>query len=1080
MQRASVPGARNVWSGSRGPRSAENYSRTAQNANWITMARHAPGAFGRGSASAARRRLADLRRGRLPCPCLRARLPARRGPDFRSSALPVRVLPRLDAGARYPPLRAGQRELLRPRQLGDALRARRVPRQRRRGARRRHHPSRDRLCRAGEARARRLRRRAPHDLAHRQPGPGGLRGGGEALPAASLARRDQRRRLRGMGRARAAPREIPGAGGVRASRAHRGPAGRQRAGAVRGAAAARQAAGFRAQAEQLLPPAAERRVQGRGADRQAVLARFSRPADVGLEPAAPGLERRRARRPRADRRGARMAARFGRAPARVRRQRRALLRLVGLQRVIEPQSQRWGSRAVAEWLHLEKPKEDRHRHGGDRRDQPGAAAAAQRLLGAGMRSAGEAKLRRRVGALLRRRVGAALRFRRIEGFPRQHLFHTDPCLQRRGGARLRFGALGGEHLAPALGLDTRLQRGGRFRFRFFTSPRGLDRILGRLGPRQGAATQLVVERHALARALQRRRLRRGGVLGLAAQRFLHGDARLQLRGGRRFSAGPLLRLRLAALLGGHALAQRHLGARFGLVAFAEQRRPVRFLARALLGGVARVGLCRLALARRLDRGRFRCRERLRALVQAVFRLGALPRGGGEGLLRRDARLRFGERARLDFLALARRVREVCLGLQPLLSTAAQLGVHRLALAREARRVGLDVGAHVGRVLGRLLRRRLQLRRLERLGLGIRALARLLLGRKLQAAALLGQRRRALLRRAARVRLFQRAHFGCLALLRRFAGRRLGIGTRLRAPRGMRVLGLALAHRRHGVALGGDPFLGGDARLLLGIGARTCELRGIRFQPAALVGQLPGPLLGIAPRLLLLEVRALDVAPLLGQATRFGLRRGARLGLALELVLGRLALSCRVERPLLGLQTLARLAPRQFLGRRALAHRRGRLDLRLGSLARVLRGFFLLLAAALGQRRGFFLRFLARFRLGGRLRFGALALGDHARRLRLGLGARIGDAPQLDFRRLALARQIQPALLLAQLCLRRLAGAALGLDAVALHSGAHAVRLLQLVEQLAHLLALALALSAAAVLRRAGEKSRLIMSPSASE
>src|SRR5438876_7356129 len=111
-------------------------------------------------------------------------------------------------------------------------------------------------------------------------------------------------------------------------------------------------------------------------------------------------------------------------------------------------------------------------------------------------------------------------------------------------------------------------------------------------------------------------------------------------------------------------------------------------------------------------------------------------------------------------------------------------------------------------------------------------------------------------------------------------------------------------------------------------------------------------------------------------------------------------------------------------------------------------------------------------LRGRGEGGALALGDHARRLRLGLGARIGDAPQLDFRRLALARHVQPALLLAQLCLRRLAGAALGLDAVALRCGALAVRFLQLVEQLAHLLALALAL--------AGEKSRLIMSPRASE
>src|SRR5438046_7297559 len=97
------------------------------------------------------------------------------------------------------------------------------------------------------------------------------------------------------------------------------------------------------------------------------------------------------------------------------------------------------------------------------------------------------------------------------------------------------------------------------------------------------------------------------------------------------------------------------------------------------------------------------------------------------------------------------------------------------------------------------------------------------------------------------------------------------------------------------------------------------------------------------------MRALDVAALLCQAPRFGLRRGARLGLALELVFSRRALSCRVERSLLGLQTLARRAPRQLFGRRALAHRRGRLDLGLGPLARVLRGFFLLLAAALGQR-----------------------------------------------------------------------------------------------------------------------------------
>src|SRR3989442_4682530 len=516
-----------------------------------------------------------------------------------------------------------------------------------------------------------------------------------------------------------------------------------------------------------------------------------------------------------------------------------------------------------------------------------------------MRPLRETELLLRFAALLRRLHGAALRIRRIERLARQHLLHADPRLQRRGGARLRLGALGGERLALALGLDTRLQCGGRFGLRLFTLPGDLDGVLAGLGPRQGAATKLVVERCALARRVERLLLRSGGLFSLPAQRFLRGGARLQLGG-----------------------------------------------------------------------------------VHAVFRLGALPHGGGEDLLRRDARLRFGECAHLEFLAFARRLRGVALGLQPLLGAAAQLGVHRLALAREARRLGLDVGAHVCSVPGRLLRRGLHFRRLERLGFGIRALARLLLGRELHAAALLGQRRRALLRCDARVRLFQRARFGCLALLRRLDGRRLSVGTRLRAPRGIRVLSLALAHRRHGVALGGDPFLGGNARLLLGIGARTCRLRSPGFQPAALVGKLLRLLLGLAARLLLLEVRALDVAALVCQAPRFGLRCGARLGIALELVLAGLALSCRLERSLL--------------------------------------------------------------------------------------------------RQQALARHVQPALLLAQLRLHRLAGAALGLDAVALRPGALAVGVLQLVEQLAHLLALAMALSLAAVLPRAGEKSRLIMSPRASE
>src|SRR6202165_5551895 len=501
--------------------------------------------------------------------------------------------------------------------------------------------------------------------------------------------------------------------------------------------------------------------------------------------------------------------------------------------------------------------------------------------------------------------------------------------------------------------------------------------------------------------------------------------------------------------------------------------------RGRLGGVAPIRLGCLALARRLDRRRFRRRERLCALVQAVFGLGVLLRGRGEGLFRGDARLRFGKRPGFHFLAFAGRLCDVPLAFRPRMSAAAQLGVNPLALARKPRRLGLDMGTHVGGVFRRVLRRRLLLRRLERLGLGLRALARLLLGRELERAALFGERGCALFRFDAAVRLSQRARFRRLALLRHLDGGRLGIGTRLRAPRGMAVLPFALAHRGHGIALGGDPFLGRDARLLLGVGPRPGELGGIRLQLAALFGLLLGLLLGLSPRLLLLEVRALHVAAALGHAPGFGFRRDARFPLALEPVLPGLALAHRLERPLLGLQPLARRAPRQVFGRRALAHRRGRLHLRLGTFARELRGFLLLLAAALGERRGLLLRLLARFRLGSRLRLGALALGDDARRLRLGLGARGGDAPQLDFRRLALARHVQPALFLAELCLHGLAGAAFGLDAVARRRMALALRVLQLVEEFAHLLLFALALSAAAA-PRAGEKSRLIRSPSESE
>ena len=73
---------------------------------------------------------------------------------------------------------------------------------------------------------------------------------------------------------------------------------------------------------------------------------------------------------------------------------------------------------------------------------------------------------------------------------------------------------------------------------------------------------------------------------------------------------------------------------------------------------------------------------------------------------------------------------------------------------------------------------------------------------------------------------------------------------------------------------------------------------------------------------------------------------------------------------------------------------------------MLRGLLFLLPPALGERRSLLLRLLARARLGERLGLGALALDHEARRLRFGLGARMGDAAQLDLRGLALAREVE--------------------------------------------------------------------------
>jgi len=70
------------------------------------------------------------------------------------------------------------------------------------------------------------------------------------------------------------------------------------------------------------------------------------------------------------------------------------------------------------------------------------------------------------------------------------------------------------------------------------------------------------------------------------------------------------------------------------------------------------------------------------------------------------------------------------------------------------------------------------------------------------------------------------------------------------------------------------------------------------------------------------------------------------------------------------------------------------------------------------------------RLRSRVRLRALAVGDQARRLGLGFGARVRDAPQLGLGLLALARQVQSALFFCDPGLLGLLRAALGADALA--------------------------------------------------
>ena len=187
-------------------------------------------------------------------------------------------------------------------------------------------------------------------------------------------------------------------------------------------------------------------------------------------------------------------------------------------------------------------------------------------------------------------------------------------------------------------------------------------------------------------------------------------------------------------------------------------------------------------------------------------------------------------------------------------------------------------------------------------------------------------------------------------------------------------------------------------------------------------------LGDRARLRLFQRDLLGLAPLPGEARGLGLRGLARLGFAPQLLLAGLALALRLEGALLGGKALARQAPRLLLGRGPLPHRGGRARLGLGALARMALGFRSLTAARLGQCLGLFLGFFLAACLNCCFRFGPLALGDQARRLGLGLGARVRDAAQLGLGLLAFAREVQRAPLVDYAGLRRALGAALGRDA----------------------------------------------------
>src|SRR5688572_20398476 len=630
----------------------------------------------------------------------------------------------------------------------------------------------------------------------------------------------------------------------------------------------------------------------------------------------------------------------------------------------------------------------------------------------------------------------------------QHLFHGDARAHDIGSGGLGFGTPTGLRFALLRRGQAFLQHGERLRIGAHACRRRLRRGRVRSGARREGELHLVFALGALLRRLRRRGFGRRRVERLARQGLLGGDARLQGGRGARLGLGSLGRQQLVFSLGIESRLMLTNGFLFRLFALARHAQRLGVGFRARLRAAPQLGVERRALARRIARARLGFGRAARFALARLLRGDAIlqrrgRRGlaGGERLRRRaaallgfDTRLRRRFRRGLRLLALARKARGVGFGAHALFRRAARRVFGLLALFGHGQRPCLRSGKGF--------------RSFGQSGIGFRARERRrregLLGRR----ALLGELQRAIAGLDARLRFLQRARLRRLALERQLQRRGFGFGARLRALGGLCVLRLALAHRGDGAALGGGALLGRRARLLLRRRARACELGRGALDPAALLGHRARARLGGDARLRLLRGGALVLDALLGEAPGLDLGGDARLGLAPLLFFRGLALACRLERLGLAVRALARGAPRLLFRSGALLHRRRRRGFRFGARPGVLRRLFLFLLAAGGERRRLLLRLLAlaRFRRGRRL--GALALGDQARGLGLGFGARVRHAPQLDFRRLALARQVQAATLLAGARLRDFLGALLAFHALALGA-------LQLVQKLAHFVALLL-------------------------